>query len=122
MKINAETKAYITQLTEDLRIFLTPTGEVEVKTKSMVKELARMKSQEESTEEIEKLTHCVEFIVRDQGAEIKLKGFGMSLEEAAKQAKEAAFKYLGEITNEAISTADRNNEINALLNKSNTIH
>ena len=120
--LDLETLAYLTQLTEDIRPFLTEEGEIQVIERPIAKELRRRKKNEESVEDLKGMTHMVVFKVLDQGAEIKLIGFGTSLEEAAKKAKEATVKYFGDMINDAIPNAERNNEINAILNKQNVIH
>lgn len=120
--LSKESVAFVLQQVEELRPFLTNEGTVEVVQKNVKAELKRMVKRDEDISEVKESTHCVLFKVKDQGSEIKLVGFGKSLEEAAQQAKKEAWKFLNSVTNEVIGDGDRVREINDIIQNKNTIH
>ncbi len=120
--LSKESTAFVLQQVEELRPFLTNEGTVEVVQKNVKAELKRMVKRDEDISEVKESTHCVLFKVRDQGTEVKLVGFGKSLEEATQQAKKEAWKFLNSVTNEVIGDSERVREINDIIKNKNTIH
>ena len=117
-------KAYITQQAEELRPFLTENGEVEVIQLDVQKEIGRMKRREEDTTSVESAKCCLLFKVKEligekdgqpEFSEIKMVGFGKTWEEAAKDAKEGAWKLLNQVLNEVTDDATHQKTINQVI-------
>ena len=124
-EIESELKAYAYQKISEIEDFFqgSDTKTIIFKKLNIKKMLKRLRQEDELSYDILKDSKvCYSFIVQDGSFKIKAYGYGINDFEALDNAKYLLEKKMIELNDEAVSTKDRNLQINRLLNKQNQIH
>lgn len=117
----AEVQAYIHQQLEEIKDFLTEQSEVSVLEKDVVKMLKTLKESGDVDEDF-KATHCYEIIFVENELKITAYGLANNAFDAIKFAKEKLEKQLELIVEEGQSSVERNNLVNSITSKADTLH
>lgn len=106
--------AYVHQKVEDISVFLSKDSMCYVETVNIKKMLKKYRDDEDYFEKIKNSKVCISFKVQDGEFSMKAYGFGDTEFDALNKASDALFKQMSERQDEAISSVQRNNEIEGL--------